>query len=125
MKRIIAVAACLLSSVPLFAQRKLVEYVQTKYPRTAMYAGVSGKVGLSVTVLADGSVRSVDALYGPKLLSVFCERDVKRWRFQSGKEEVFRVVFAFRLINAGKEQYLFDDKTLETTIIRIRPRLQI
>jgi TonB family protein len=62
-------------------QGQLLFRVDPSYPTLARNQRVEGTVRLNVTIAADGSVRGVSVLDGPRLLVDAAEKAVLRWRY--------------------------------------------
>ena len=62
-------------------QGQLLLRVDPSYPTLARNQRVEGTVRLNVTIAADGSVRGVAVLDGPRLLVDAAEKAVLRWRY--------------------------------------------
>ena len=62
-------------------QGQLLFRVDPGYPTLARNQRVEGTVRLNVTIAADGSVRGVSVLDGPRLLVEAAEKAVLRWRY--------------------------------------------
>ena len=59
----------------------LVKRISPVYPRLAQGACIQGNVSLSVTVAADGSVKSANAISGPVELREAAEQAVMQWEY--------------------------------------------
>ena len=116
-------ALCMASNLLLMAERKLTNHVKTEYPAIALQTGVSGVVSIKLTVLASGSVKAADVLYGHPVLGEYCKKIVSAWKFESGKEESLDATFIFRLVDSSeKEDDIFDQASLTTSLARHRQK---
>jgi TonB family protein len=77
--------ACFLFALPGHAdERKVEKRVPPVYPEIAKRMRIAGIVHVEATVAADGSVTTVKATTGNKMLSPAAEDAVKRWKFVPG-----------------------------------------
>jgi TonB family protein len=82
-------------------QGELTRKVKTKvppvYPEVAQRMGIGGTVKLSVVVAPDGSVKSSKVLGGHPTLASAAQDAIKKWKFESAREESTGVVeFTFK-----------------------------
>jgi TonB family protein len=63
----------------------LIRRVEPAYPIQARNQRLQGKVTLSATIAADGSVPQVDVVNGPPVLAEAAKAAVKNWRFSPAK----------------------------------------
>jgi len=63
----------------------LVKRVEPDYPMQARNQRLQGKVTLSATIAADGSVPEVAVVSGPPVLAEAAKRAVKNWKFNPAK----------------------------------------
>lgn len=63
----------------------LIHRVEPAYPVQARNQRLQGKVTLSATIAADGSVPNVDVVNGPPVLAEAAKAAVKNWRFSPAK----------------------------------------
>jgi len=63
----------------------LIRRVEPAYPMQARNQRLQGKVTLSATIAADGSVPQVDVVNGPPVLAEAAKEAVKNWRFSPAK----------------------------------------
>ena len=69
------------------ADRKIENRISPVYPELARRMHVSGLVKVMTTVAPDGSVLSVKATTGNRMLAPAAEEAVKRWKFAPATEE--------------------------------------
>jgi len=66
--------------------RKVVQKTYPAYPEIAKRMNISGTVRVVASVLADGTVKSVEPLGGSPLLLRAAQDAVLKWRFSPGSE---------------------------------------
>ena len=74
------------------AARKVKSRVAPVYPELARKMNVSGIVKVQITIEPNGSVKTAKALGGHPLLIESAVDAVKKWKYESGKEETTTVV---------------------------------
>jgi hypothetical protein len=100
-----------------------------EYPELARHARVEGDVHLIVVLGTDGTVKSLRAINGPKILSDSAAKNVMTWRYISqGSEREIAVIYRYRLEGARTRDRESSQVTLQSsTLIEIlsRPPLTI
>ena len=98
--------ACFLFALPGHADERRVEKrVPPVYPEIAKRMRIAGIVHVEATVAADGSVTTVKATTGNKMLSPAAEDAVKRWKYVPRSEHgkvINRVVVVITFDKNGK-----------------------
>jgi TonB family protein len=74
------------------AARKATKKVNPVFPEVAKLARLKGTVKLELTVTPDGAVKSVKTLGGNAVFIPAAEEAVKKWKFETAKEESVETV---------------------------------
>jgi hypothetical protein len=103
--------------------RQVLEHGNIQFPLVALQAGSSTVAVFGISVNSAGTIDKVVIISGDPLFIRDCVVDVKKWKFIPGKNEELRVVYAFGFVNNEEsERIYFDEKTLTTVILKIRPQ---
>jgi TonB family protein len=80
--------------------RKIKSSVPPEYPEIAKRMHLAGTVRIQVTITPEGKVKSTKVLGGNPLLADAAVEAIKKWKFETAKEETTEVIpFEFKGTN--------------------------
>jgi TonB family protein len=118
--RAIILLTVLIVCNPLGDVVRVLRVVSLEYPVAARHARIQGEVQIELKIDGNGKVESAAVVSGPPALRREAEENIKKWRFEPGRERQHKVTYHFRL-----EEPAVDYRPVPTLIFDLPERVTI